>query len=53
MRELRSRCAALRADAAGSATSSGAVKALLAAQQSGEIPGVLGRLGDLGAIDGK
>ena len=29
------------------------IKALLAAKQSGAIPGILGRLGDLGAIDAK
>ena len=29
------------------------LRALLQAKESGELPGIFGRLGDLGAIDGK
>jgi structural maintenance of chromosome 4 len=45
--------AGLKADSSSAASQSAVVKALLAARASGEIPGVYGRLGDLGAIDAK
>lgn len=45
--------AGLKADSSSAASQSAVVKALLAARASGDIPGVYGRLGDLGAIDAK
>ncbi|WIA08081.1 hypothetical protein OEZ85_007544 [Tetradesmus obliquus] len=53
LRRLRTTCAGLKADSSSAASQSAVVKALLAARASGDIPGVYGRLGDLGAIDAK
>jgi structural maintenance of chromosome 4 len=47
------RFAGLKADSSSAASQSAVVQALLAARASGDIPGVYGRLGDLGAIDAK
>ncbi|GFH20092.1 structural maintenance of chromosomes protein [Haematococcus lacustris] len=52
-RELSDRVAGLRSDAFSSTQQSGLVVALMTAKAKGEISGVYGRLGDLGAIDGK
>ena len=51
LRSLRQRAAALKAEAAGARSASAAVQVLMDAKRSGEIAGVCGRLGDLGAID--
>jgi hypothetical protein len=51
LRTVRTRCAALRDDLRNQQSGSAVAKALMEAKASGQIPGVLGRLGDLGAID--
>lgn len=43
----------MRAENSSAASQSNVVKALLEAKRKGAIPGVYGRLGDLGAIDAK
>lgn len=53
LRGLRTHCAGLKAENSSSASQSAALKALLEAKRQGAIPGVYGRLGDLGAIDAK
>lgn len=53
LRELRARCGALRAESTSQQNAGAVVRALLEAKKSGQIPGVYGRLGDLGAIDAK
>ncbi|GBF90732.1 structural maintenance protein of chromosomes [Raphidocelis subcapitata] len=53
LRGLRQRVAALKAESAGAKSASAAVQVLMEAKRSGEIPGVYGRLGDLGAIDAR
>eukprot|EP00879_Flechtneria_rotunda_P017765 GHRR01018624.1.p2 GENE.GHRR01018624.1~~GHRR01018624.1.p2 ORF type:complete len:423 (+),score=212.45 GHRR01018624.1:1442-2710(+) len=50
---MRTTCAALKADSSNVANQDAVVKALLEARDSGAIPGVYGRLGNLGAIDAK
>lgn len=50
-REVRGRAENRRADASQRASASAVVSALLDAKSSGSIPGIYGRLGDLGAID--
>jgi hypothetical protein len=44
---------ALKSESSSSGQQSAVVAALLEAKRAGEIPGVYGRLGDLGAIDAK
>ncbi|KAF8072407.1 SMC4 [Scenedesmus sp. PABB004] len=53
LRRLRTTCASLKADSSSAASQGAVVAALLEAQRSGAIPGIYGRLGDLGAIDAK
>jgi structural maintenance of chromosome 4 len=53
LRGLRTTAAGLKADSSSSANQSVVVQALLEAKRKGEIPGVYGRLGDLGSIDSK
>lgn len=53
LRGLRTTAAGLKADSNSSKSQNVLVQALLEAKRSGEIPGVYGRLGDLGSIDGK
>eukprot|EP00775_Hariotina_reticulata_P001241 gene1241-1581_t len=53
LRTFRTTCAGLKAESHSSATQNAVVAALLEAKRSGAIPGVYGRLGDLGAIDSK
>eukprot|EP00899_Mesostigma_viride_P022586 jgi/Mesvir1/3511/Mv11989-RA.2 len=50
---LRSRCAELRAAQSAERSQGAVAKGLMAAKASGQIPGIFGRLGDLGAIDAK
>lgn len=50
-REVRGRAEQRKADASQRATHSAAMTALMKARDSGSIPGIKGRLGDLGAID--
>jgi structural maintenance of chromosome 4 len=51
LRSLRARAASLRQDASSATTANAAMAALLDAKRKGAIPGLHGRLGDLGAID--
>lgn len=53
LRGLRTTAAGLKAESSSNANQSVVVSALLEAKRKGEIPGVYGRLGDLGAIDAK
>jgi hypothetical protein len=53
LRGLRATAAALKSESSSSGQQSAVVAALLEAKRAGEIPGVYGRLGDLGAIDAK
>lgn len=53
VRRVRTTCAGLKAESNSAASANAVVKALMEARASGEIPGVYGRLGDLGAIDAK
>jgi structural maintenance of chromosome 4 len=53
LRGLRTTAAGLKADSSSSTNQSVVVQALLEAKRKGEIPGVYGRLGDLGSIDSK
>jgi structural maintenance of chromosome 4 len=50
---LRTTAAGLKADSNSSTNQNVVVKALLEAKRQGDIPGVYGRLGDLGSIDSK
>ncbi|KAG2492144.1 hypothetical protein HYH03_009635 [Edaphochlamys debaryana] len=50
---VRERVVALRADLTASQGQSGVIKELMAAKARGELSGIFGRLGDLGAIDAK
>ena len=51
LRALRARAGSLRQDASSTNTAGAALAALLDAKRSGAIPGLHGRLGDLGAVD--
>jgi hypothetical protein len=53
LRGLRTTAAGLKAESSSSANQNVVVQALLEAKRKGEIPGVYGRLGDLGSIDAK
>lgn len=53
LREVRGRVEQRRADANSQASQGAVVKALLEARSRGDIPGICGRLGDLGAIDSR
>ncbi|KAK9798137.1 hypothetical protein WJX73_006477 [Symbiochloris irregularis] len=52
-REVRGRLNQKRAELEAQASQGAVVKALMAAKTSGQLPGIYGRLGDLGAIDAK
>lgn len=53
VREVRGRVEERRSAVSAEASRGAVVRALLAAKSVGEIEGIYGRLGDLGAIDGK
>ncbi|KAK9829009.1 hypothetical protein WJX72_003379 [[Myrmecia] bisecta] len=53
LREVRGKVEQRRADASAQSSQGAVVKALLAAKAAGQLPGIHGRLGDLGAIDAK
>ncbi|KAL0027544.1 hypothetical protein WJX77_009918 [Trebouxia sp. C0004] len=53
LQDVRGKVQQRRADSQAQTSQGAVVKALMAAKSSKEIPGILGRLGDLGAIDAK
>ncbi len=53
LRGLRTTAAGLKAESSSNSNQNVVVQALLEAKRKGDIPGVYGRLGDLGSIDSK